>query len=216
MKRASDSLRKSWVIQLNRMISPETGEVLDSAFRDQQRLYEKGCRAKALNSRIRNCGACTLAGHNLIYPLPGWGNLNARYMFVGQSLHEPGIQSDIPFILGSGLLIDASLRLVHLRRRDVFLTNAVHCHPVRNRPSKQSEIDNCRPYLVAEIDIVQPEMILALGNDAKASVAQIAEDGGIPEDTIVVNLTHPAAVLRSSPEAPRDWVIRVAREMSRI
>jgi len=213
VKRASDQIRKSWVIRLNRMLDAETGQVIESAFREQQRLYGKACRKKALDESIAACMACALEGAPRT---PAWGNLNARYMFVGQSLHEPGVTSGLPFILGSGYLIDAALRLVGLHRRDVFLTNAVHCHPNRNRPSTAAEITACRPFLAEEIAIVQPEMILALGNDAKASVNRIKEDGGIPEDTIIVYLTHPAAVMRGAPEAPRDWTLRLAREMERI
>lgn len=55
----------------------------------------------------------------------------------------------------------------------MFTTNVVHCHPPKNRPSLPHEIDNCRPYLSREIDIVAPRLIISLGRDARAALEQL-------------------------------------------
>jgi len=219
MKLASDQTRKQWVIRLQRMLHPETGAIIETAFQAEQRRYEKAIRKHAVDGDIGVCSRCSLMSCSRAC---GWGDLNARYMFIGQSLHEPGAQSGLPFALGSGYLIDAALRLVGLDRHDVFLTNAVHCHPERNAPGTPEQLNACLPYLAEEISIVEPDMILCLGNDAKGSVTKIAERHtltgkiGGKDGPIVACLIHPAAVLRGSPEATKEWVLRTARELERI
>ena len=214
MKRASDDIRKRRILQLHRMLHPETGRIIESAFQGEYRRRQKATGKQPLDAQIRDCHACSLAACPRAC---GWGDLNARHMLIGQSLHEPGVYTGIPFIVpGCGALIDAALRLVGMTRCDIFLTNAVHCHPERNRPSTSAELDACRPFLAQEISIVQPEMIVALGSAAKSSVAKIKEDGGVPEGCIIVNLIHPAATLRMHPEATSDFVLRLAQELERV
>jgi uracil-DNA glycosylase family 4 len=213
MKRASDDIRKHRIIALHRMLHPETGRIIASAFQGEYRRCQKAMVKQVLDAQIVDCHGCNLAGCPRAC---GWGDLNARHMLIGQSLHEPGVHTGIPFIVpGCGALIDAALRLTGMTRCDIFLTNAVHCHPERNRPSTQAELDACRPFLAQEIRIIQPEMLVCLGNDAKASVAKIKEDGGIPEGCLVVSLIHPAATLRMHPEATGDFVLRLAQELER-
>jgi uracil-DNA glycosylase family 4 len=212
VKRASDERRKSWIIRLHRMLCPESGRVIAASFVGEHARYRKGIDKHGLDARIMRCEAC---GLKRCPRACGWGDLNARHMIVGQSLHEPGAFTGMPFIVGSGLLIDAALRLVGLSRVQVFLTNAVHCHPDRNRPSLPAELAACRPFLAEEIALVKPDVVIALGNDAKASVAAIQEANGIPTECAVVNLIHPAATMRMPPEAAQDFVLRLATELER-
>jgi uracil-DNA glycosylase family 4 len=213
MKRASDAIRKDHVIRLRRMLNPESGRVNDAAFAGEYARLRKGMDKDALDTDIVGCTRCDL---RYCQRACGWGDLNARHMIVGQSLHEPGAQTGIPFIVGCGLLLDAALRLIGMTRTQIFLTNAVHCHPDRNVPSTPAQLKACLPWLAEEIKIVQPEMLIVLGNDAKASVLKIQEAGGIPEGCTLVHMIHPAATLRMSPEASQDFVLRLAKEMERI
>ena len=213
MKRASDAIRKDHVIRLRRMLNPETGRIIDAAFVGEFARYRKGVDKSRLDADIRECAGCDL---QFCRRACGWGDLNARHMLVGQSLHEPGAQTGIPFIGNCGLLIDAALRLIGMTRVQIFLTNAVHCHPERNAPSTPAQVKACRPWLAEEIRIVQPELLICLGNDARSSVAKIQETGGIPDGCILVNMIHPAATLRMPPEAPQEFVIRLAKELERV
>jgi DNA polymerase len=198
---------------MHRMLNPESGRVIDAAFAGEFARCSKGLDKYVLDADIMVCHKCDLGGCPRAC---GWGDLNARHMIVGQSLHEPGAQTGIPFIVGCGLLIDAALRLVGMSRTQIFLTNAVHCHPERNATSTPAQLKACRPWLTEEIRIVQPDMLICLGNDARASVAKIQEADVIPGGCIIVHMIHPAATLRMSPEAPQEFVLRLAKELERV
>jgi DNA polymerase len=134
-------------------------------------------------------------------------------MFVGQSLHEPGMYSQIPFILGSGLIIDASLRLSGIERRDCFWTNAVLCHPENNRTSTEEEKENCLPYLFETIDIVQPKIVVALGKDAEAAVTKYME---AREYTFkYLKYLHPASLIYSAPEARPNYIVKMSLDIDK-
>lgn len=98
---------------------------------------------------------------------PGYGSASAPVAIVGQSLCRICMESGIPFTGGSGVYIDRALELAELKKREVFITNVVHCHPKDDRKSRPYEIDNCRHFLHEELDVVAPRLIIGLGEDAK-------------------------------------------------
>ena len=71
---------------------------------------------------------------------------------------------------GSGRLVDDSLSAADLDKSDIFITNVVHCHPPENRKSRRHEIDNCKHYLFEELEILAPQLVIGLGEDAKAAL----------------------------------------------
>lgn len=143
----------------------------------------------------------------------GWGDLNADVFFVGQSCHEFGVYSGLPFILGSGLMIDAALRLSGLNRKDCFISNVVHCHPERNRMSTEEEKESCLPYLFEELDIVQPRVVVALGKDAEQGVKRYMDER---EHTWkYLHYSHPASLLYTSPESRPNYVIKLSLDLDK-
>ncbi|HUX55572.1 MAG TPA: uracil-DNA glycosylase family protein [Bacteroidales bacterium] len=144
----------------------------------------------------------------------GWGNLNAGIFFVGQSCHEYGVYSGIPFILGSGLIIDAVLKLNRLNRRDCFISNSVHCHPERNRPSTDEEKENCLLYLFEELDIVQPKVVITLGKDAEQSVKRYMDEREYGWKYL--HYVHPASLIYSSPEARPNYIVKMSLDLDKI
>lgn len=98
---------------------------------------------------------------------PGYGSLTSPAALVGQSLCEKCMDSQVPFTGGSGDLIDRAIKLSGREKSDVFISNAVHCHPPKNRPSHEHEIVNCSPFLHRELDIVRPRLVITLGRDAE-------------------------------------------------
>jgi DNA polymerase len=102
---------------------------------------------------------------------PGYGCLTSPVALVGQSLCEKCMESQIPFTGGSGELIDAGIKLAGREKKDVFISNAVHCHPPKNRASHQHEIVNCAPFLHRELEIVRPRLVITLGRDAERVVS---------------------------------------------
>lgn len=206
------SLRSNKLSQLSEFCSLETGKMADDWAVEEDLLYEKALSYKPLCKMIRKCQRCPgLNITRITEACPGWGNLNARVMFIGQSLHDLGVVTDLPFIKGSGYMIDAALHLSGLRRWNCFFTNVLHCHPEGNRPSTPKERKNCLPFLIKEVDIVQPKMIVALGNDAKESLKHLRVDKKMKIKCMV----HPASLIYSAPEKRPDWIVKLSLEIDK-
>jgi uracil-DNA glycosylase family 4 len=209
------SARSDKLIKLSEFCCLETGDFKDNVFNDLELLYTKGRQYHRLCQQLRGCNKCLgLNIKRVTEVVCGWGWLNAKIMFVGQSGHEPGMYSQLPFILGSGLIIDAALRLSELNRRDCFITNVLHCHPERNRASTEEEKENCWPYLATEIDIVQPKVVVALGRDAEQGVGRYMDERAY--GFIYLKYVHPASLLYSSPESRPNYIVRMSLDLDKI
>ncbi len=108
---------------------------------------------------------------------PGYGSARAAVAIVGQSLCRKCMESGIPFTGGSGKYIDRALEISDLEKDELFITNVVHCHPPGDRPSERHEIDNCKHFLHDELDVVQPRLIIGLGEDAENVLTARYPDG---------------------------------------
>lgn len=210
------SVRSEKLTQLSKFTDLETGEFNKDTFTGLDLLYQKGRMYHRLCQRVRCCNKCD--GMNLsrvTEACPGWGNLNADVMFVGQSLHEPGMYSQIPFILGSGLIVDAALRLSGIDRHDCWWTNAVLCHPERNRPSTDEEKENCWPYLEEEICTVQPKIVISLGKDAKWATEKYKKKYK-DKSRKWLSYVHPANLLYSSPESRPNYIVKMSLDIDKV
>lgn len=121
-----------------------------------------------LDEEIRACRRCKdMNEKGVTQAAPGWGSLDSPVVIVGQSLCEQCMERDEPFYERSGTLLDRSFPLAGCEKGDLFITNAVHCHPRGNRASHLHEIVNCSPYLYRELQIVRPRLVVGLGDDAQ-------------------------------------------------
>jgi DNA polymerase len=94
----------------------------------------------------------------------GAGNADAELMFVGEA---PGASEDeqgLPFVGRAGKLLDQLLEEIGLARADVFITNTLRCRPPGNRDPLPLEIENCREYLLRQVELIEPAVICTLGN----------------------------------------------------
>jgi uracil-DNA glycosylase family 4 len=154
------------------------------------------------------CTRCPLARGrtNVVF---GVGDPNADLMFVGEG---PGAQEDLqgePFVGRSGKLLDQLVQEeLGVTRRDFYIANTVKCRPPGNRDPLPEEIASCRPYLEAQLDIVDPKVVVTLGNFATKLLLKTNE--GINRVRgraypfrrgYLVPTYHPAAVLRSGGES---------------
>jgi uracil-DNA glycosylase family 4 len=153
----------------------------------------------------------------------GVGPADADLLFVGEA---PGAREDEqgePFVGRSGDVLDETLRTVGLDRGDVRITHCVRCRPPENRDPHTEELSNCRGYLEAEIDRVDPELVVTLGKvpaehllDRSVAVTGEAGDvvecdlGGEPRRLLLC--VHPAATLydRSQADTFEDALRRAA------
>ena len=161
----------------------------------------------ALFHEARGCTACPLSGSRTQVVF-GNGNADADLAFVGEA---PGFHEDqqgVPFVGRAGGLLDELLREQGLSRESVFVMNVLKCRPPENRDPQPDEIETCRPYLEAQVELIEPRVICTLGNFATklltGSPAGITRVHGQPQlHTIggrtvrIYPLFHPAAALRT-------------------
>jgi len=126
---------------------------------------EKSAGLEKIDEEVNQCRKCDL-GSLRTNAVPGEGNPNARIMFVGEG---PGADEDAqgrPFVGRAGQLLDKVIVAMGLKRSDVFIGNILKCRPPENRDPRADEIINCLPYLQRQIEIINPEIIVALGAHA--------------------------------------------------
>jgi uracil-DNA glycosylase family 4 len=147
----------------------------------------------------------------------GDGSPDADVMFVGEG---PGFHEDrqgIPFVGAAGQLLNQLLSEVGLDRRDVYITNVVLCRPPGNRDPLPDEIEACRPYLMEQLELVDPRVIVTLGNfatrvilDRPVSISRVRGQRQTWQGRLVIPTYHPAAVLRGGGNASE--TMRAVRE----
>ena len=118
-----------------------------------------------LINEIMSCRKCPLHKYRK-NPVPGEGSCKAEIMFVGEA---PGAREDEmgrPFVGAAGKLLTELLESIGLKRSEVYITNVVKCRPPTNRDPTEEEISACSPYLLRQIRIIRPKIIVALGRYA--------------------------------------------------
>lgn len=118
-----------------------------------------------LRDELGECHRCPL-GDTRTTLVFGHGNPGARVMLVGEA---PGRNEDLtgqPFVGAAGKLLDELLGHAGLVREDVYIANILKCRPPGNRDPKRIEVQTCTPFLLAQIEIVDPELVVTLGNFA--------------------------------------------------
>jgi DNA polymerase len=171
-----------------------------------------GSRAEALAALREEIGPCTRcklhAGRtNLVF---GTGNPEARLMFVGEG---PGGDEDLqglPFVGRAGQLLTQIIKAMGYEREDVYIANVVKCRPPGNRNPEPDEIERCQPFLMRQIAITRPAVIVALGKFAAQTLLQTSEPitrlrGHFRQlgDVRVMPTFHPSYLLRN-PSAKRE------------
>jgi DNA polymerase len=138
----------------------------------------------------------------------GNGNANADLMFVGEA---PGAEEDrqgLPFVGRAGQLLDQLLAGIEMGRKDVWVCNILKCRPPGNRDPQPVEIEACHPYLMRQVELIEPRVVATLGNFATklltGSRLGITRVRGTPQvheiagrTVFLMPLLHPAAALRT-------------------
>ena len=126
---------------------------------------QKAAELEKIAEEVRQCRQCGL-GSSRTNAVPGEGHPDARIMFIGEA---PGADEDAqgrPFVGRAGQLLDKIINACGLKRSDVFIGNILKCRPPDNRDPRAEEIISCLPYLQKQIEIIEPEIIVALGAHA--------------------------------------------------
>src|SRR4029077_12894720 len=126
---------------------------------------DKNSALAVISADIGDCTRCRLSkGRNKI--VFGTGNVDADIMFVGEG---PGADEDeqgLPFVGRAGQLLNNMINAMGLKRDDVYIANIVKCRPPQNRVPAPIEANTCVPFLFRQIDVIRPEVIVALGATA--------------------------------------------------
>ena len=124
---------------------------------------------ESLSIEINNCKKCDL-WKTRNKPLVGDGSVKSKILVIGES---PGYYEDLQgkaFVGEAGKILDSLLDLVNLKRKDIYITNVLKCHPPRNHNPNRQEIDSCIGYLYKQIEIIKPRIILTLGKFASKEI----------------------------------------------
>jgi len=154
-------------------------------------LKNKSEMLEKLAKQIRKCRKCKLwkTRNNAV---PGEGPSNAKIFFIGQA---PGKQEDLqgkPFVGRAGKFLNMLLEKNNIKRSDVFITSVLKCFPPKNRLPKKDEIKACLPYLIKQLEIINPRVVVLLGNVAIKTL----KNHEILKGKKVICTYHPAAGMR--------------------
>jgi uracil-DNA glycosylase family 4 len=193
-------------------LSPRS--LMESASRQMVKLYEQ----------IKDCTKCPLHRTRTRFVF-GEGHPQADLVFIGEA---PGRQEDLqgrPFVGPAGQLLTKMLAAIDLKREEVFIGNILKCRPPQNRDPLPEEVRCCEPHLLAQLAILRPVMIVALGRIAAQTLlrtksplgrlrGEIHRYGDIP----LVATYHPAALLRNQNLKRGAWedLLLLRREFDRL
>ncbi len=158
---------------------------------------------ETLASHVATCTRCPLYS-TATNPVPGEGNPNADFMCVGEAPGATEDQTGRPFVGAAGQLLTKILAAIDFKREDVFICNVLKHRPPGNRNPLPDEVKACSPYLIRQIELIRPKVILALGTFAAQTLlnttlsigklrGQVHRYYGVP----LVVTYHPAALLRN-------------------
>jgi DNA polymerase len=175
----------------------------------------------ALKEAVRTCTACALH-RGRTQSVFGVGDEQADWLLVGEG---PGAEEDArgePFVGQAGRLLDNMLAAIGLKRgHDVYIANVVKCRPPGNRVPEPGEAGECEPFLLRQVALIRPRLIVALGKTAAANLlrtdasvsslrGRLHTFQGVP----LLVTYHPAYLLRNLPDKAKAWEdLCMAREL---
>lgn len=171
-------------------------------------------RAALLEELRREALACTRCGlsqtrTNLVF---GAGSPDAELMFIGEAPGYHEDQKGIPFVGPAGQLLTKIIKAMGLTREQVFIANILKCRPPQNRNPTPEETISCTPYLMRQIDIINPRVIVALGGVAAKKLLKTDRPTGqlrgefhdFRNAKLMVTY-HPAYLLRNPSDKRKTW-----------
>lgn len=164
-----------------------------------------------LQSAVEACKRCDLHAtrNRTVF---GVGNRSAQWLFVGEA---PGADEDRqgePFVGRAGQLLNAMIEAIGLKREEVYIANVLKCRPPGNRDPQPKEVECCEPFLIRQIELIQPRLIVALGRHAAHSLlktemplSRLRGQRHNYRGTPLIVTFHPAYLLRTPGDKRRAW-----------
>lgn len=173
---------------------------------------ERAAALQAIREEIGDCTRCPLAYAGRRHIVFGDGDPGARLMFVGEGPGADEDASGVPFVGKAGQLLNNMIGAMGLKREEVYIANIVKCRPPANRVPEPVEANTCTQFLVKQVDVVQPDVIVALGATAamyllgvKQSLASLRGRWHSCRGAKLVVTYHPAFLLRDPKQKGEAW-----------
>jgi len=157
-----------------------------------------------LKKIVLNCHLCDLAKtrKNVVF---GEGNPHATLMFIGEGPGASEDETGRPFVGRAGQLLTKMIEnVLELKREDVYIANIVKCRPPNNRVPTENEAKTCMPYLLKQIEIIKPKILVALGSTSykyltndNTPISKIRGEIVKYKDKILIPTYHPSFLLRN-------------------
>ncbi|PYX97595.1 MAG: uracil-DNA glycosylase [Acidobacteria bacterium] len=177
---------------------------------DEQMTPEQALRV--IREDLGDCTRCPLHKQGRKQIVFGVGNPRADIMFIGEGPGADEDQQGEPFVGRAGQLLNNMISAMGIRREDVYIANVVKCRPPANRTPEREECDTCSPFLLRQIAVVKPKIIVALGavaaktllgvNDAMVNLRGRLYDF---KNTRLAVTYHPAYLLRDPRQKKEAW-----------
>ncbi len=166
-----------------------------------------------IEARAKGCTKCReLAGgrHNVVF---GVGNPRTELMFIGEA---PGYDEDMkgePFVGRAGQLLTKIIEAMGFQRNEVYIANVLKCRPPENRTPEPEEVANCLPFLLSQIEMIRPKVIVALGAtalrtllDVQLGITKMRGNWYTFREIPIMPTFHPAYLLRNPAAKKEVWL----------
>ncbi len=201
-------------VELLQALSTQPGPPVESAVAsaDVPAVTDNTSALQTLAEEVAACTKCGLC-EGRTQTVFSDGSPTADLVFVGEAPGENEDKQGVPFVGKAGaLLTDIIVKGMQLQRQDVYICNVIKCRPPENRDPSLEEKQACEPYLVRQLELVQPKVICALGGHAAKTLLKTDESTGRLRGRwhfyhgIPLRVTyHPAYLLRSPGEKAKTW-----------
>ena len=180
--------------------------------KDELSLPREGETFEDIRADIGECMRCPLCCEGRSKIVHSEGNVKARLMFVGEA---PGADEDAqgrPFVGRAGQLLNKIIEAIGMKREDVFIGNVNRCRPANNRTPTMAEAATCKPFLLREIALLRPDVIVVMGNtamknllDTKEGITKLRGSFMDYKGIKVMPTFHPAYLLRDPSKKRETW-----------
>ena len=166
---------------------------------------------ETFRAEICSCQKCSL-GKRRKHFVFGDGDASAKIVFVGEAPGEEEDNQGRPFVGAAGQLLTKIIEAIKFRRDEVYICNILKCRPPGNRDPEPGEVELCEPYLIRQLEIIQPVAICALGRHAAQTllktlvpISKLRGQVHYYHDIKLIPTFHPAALLRNPAWKRQTW-----------
>ena len=191
---------------------PIVEEDLFAAPKPESKITDPVQALRVIREDLGDCTRCRLHQQGRKQIVFGVGDPKAELMFIGEAPGADEDQQGEPFVGRAGQLLNNMIKAMGLRREDVYIANIIKCRPPGNRTPERDECDTCSPFLMRQIAVIRPKVIVALGAIAAKTLlainAPMAELRGRWYDfrgTKLAVTYHPAFLLRDPRQKKEAW-----------